>query len=233
VLKKQSQPIGGNRIITERRSKECGRLGGLNETVTHQCFFVSITDRSAAALTPIINQWIHPGTILSDCWKSSSLKSEGYFLHETVNHSIQFISESGAHINHIESTWKAFEKSLPHFSICKKLYESYFIEYCICCHFLDTAEYKLLEFLKLVTSVYCPPVLGYNCVTRRSWLLMFLQPTVIRSFLRLPLPLTCQHSTLASIFHRLMRKFDIIKTIVLLTCFCKVRWCISCFLPSH
>ena len=73
-----------------------------------KCFFVTVSDRSAQTLIPLIKRWILPGTtIVSDCWKSySSLASEGY-IHDTINHSIQFVSVSGAHTNHTESRWNA------------------------------------------------------------------------------------------------------------------------------
>jgi len=76
-----------------------------------KCFFVSVPDRSAATLVPIIKRFILPGTtILSDCWKAySCLRDEGY-LHETVNHSVEFVSETGAHTNGIESRWNAVKK---------------------------------------------------------------------------------------------------------------------------
>jgi len=63
-----------------------------------KCFFVTVADRSA--LISLIKKWILPGTtILSDCWKAySSLVEEGY-IHETVNHSIQLVSDTGVHTN--------------------------------------------------------------------------------------------------------------------------------------
>ena len=46
-----------------------------------QVFFVTVPDRSAATLIPIITRYILPGTtIVFDCWKSySSLRDEGFF----------------------------------------------------------------------------------------------------------------------------------------------------------
>jgi len=46
----------------------------------------------------IIKRWIlHHTTIYSDCWHSySTLVSEGY-IHSTVNHSVEFKSETGTH----------------------------------------------------------------------------------------------------------------------------------------
>ena len=63
-----------------------------------KCFFETVEDRYAATLIPIIKRWILPGTtISSDCWKAySSLQQEGH-IHATINHSIQFVSETGTH----------------------------------------------------------------------------------------------------------------------------------------
>ena len=115
-------------------------------------FFATVEDRSAQTLIPLIKRWIRPGTkILSDCWKSyASLQEEGY-LHETVNHSVTFVSETGVHTNTIESRWLSLKKSLPKYGTTKGLYESYLAEYCIRRKYLDTAEDS---FLKLIAKVY-------------------------------------------------------------------------------
>ena len=123
---------------------------------------MTVTDHSAATLVPIIKRWLLPGTtVLSDCWRAySSLVNEG-FVHETVNHSIEFVSECGTHTNTIEGTWSALKKSLPHYGTTKDLYNSYFAEYCIRKKFFGDAGNKFIEFLRLVCRVYKqsePPV---------------------------------------------------------------------------
>ena len=122
-----------------------------------KCFFVSVPDRSAATLVPIIKRFILPGTtILSDCWKAySCLRDQGY-LHETVNHSVEFVAETGAHINGIESRWNAMKKSLPRYGTNRELYNSYFAEYCILKTILSNTDDKFIAFLRLVGSVYKP-----------------------------------------------------------------------------
>ena len=78
-------------------------------------FLVTIEDRSAATLIPLIKQYILPGTkVMSDCWKAyTTLQDEGY-IHGTVNHSIEFVnSQTGDHTQTIESTWHTVEQSLP------------------------------------------------------------------------------------------------------------------------
>ena len=79
---------------------------GRNERNTKNCLAVSVEDRSADTLSPIIQKLVLPGTtIISDCWKAySQLEEEGY-QHQTVNHSKDFIKkETGAHTNTTEST---------------------------------------------------------------------------------------------------------------------------------
>ncbi|KAI1717084.1 ISXO2-like transposase domain-containing protein [Ditylenchus destructor] len=69
--------------------------------------------RSAAALLPIIQQHIAPGTtIRTDMWKAydglDSLPDMNY-THEQVNHSDPdrpFVSEAGVHTNRVESSWR-------------------------------------------------------------------------------------------------------------------------------
>jgi len=105
-------------------------------------FFVPASDCSAATLIPIFQRWILPSiTVLPDCWKAySSLEREG-FIHETVNRSVHFVSESASHRNTTESRWKAFKKLLPKYNTAKELYHSYFTEYCIHQKFINIANF--------------------------------------------------------------------------------------------
>jgi len=131
ILQQHSEPIGGPGTVVEtdeskfvKRKYNRGKrvdgvwvFGGIErDTTPPKCFFLTVEDRSAATLIPIIKQYILPGTtIVSDCWKSySSLRDEGS-LHQTVNHSIEFVSESGTHTNNTESRWNALKKSLPRY----------------------------------------------------------------------------------------------------------------------
>jgi len=141
--------------------------GCLNPANPAKCFFVTFSDRSAATLIPLIKKWILPGTtILSDCWKAySSLIDEGY-IHETVNHSNEFVSDAGMHINNIESRWNAVKKSLPHYGTCKVLYDSYFKEYCVRRKYTDVARWQRIRFWS-----FCASLQNYT-VVRRTHLLL-------------------------------------------------------------
>ena len=87
---------------------------------------MSVEDRSADTLIPIIKKHVLPGTIIiSDCWKAYSKLEEEGFQHQTVNHSKEFINkETGAHTNTIESTWRAVKTSLPKHGTVKSLYDT-------------------------------------------------------------------------------------------------------------
>jgi hypothetical protein len=65
-------------------------------------------------LLPIIQDWIEPGTlIVSDFWKAYDCLSSSGYQHLKVNHSIEFKdSETGAHTNAIESSWRAAKASM-------------------------------------------------------------------------------------------------------------------------
>jgi len=119
ILQEQSEAIGGPGKFVEideskfgKRKYHRGRrvegvwvFGGIErDSNPPKCLFVPVEDHSAATLIPIIKQWIKPGTtVLSDCWKAyQSLNAEGY-IHSTVNHSIEFVSDKGVHTNTIES----------------------------------------------------------------------------------------------------------------------------------
>jgi len=119
-IETKSEMIGGEGEVVEIDESKFGKrkynrghyvkgqwvFGGV-ERGTGRTFLVAVHDRSAETLIGLIKQWILPGTtIISDCWAAySSLHEEGY-THFTVNHSIEFVSETGAHTNTIESTWK-------------------------------------------------------------------------------------------------------------------------------
>ena len=75
---------------------------------------VEVLDRSAATLLPLIQQHILPGTtVLSDEWRSYSRIPTLGMVHETVNHSLNFVDPStGAHTQGIESTWAAAKRMM-------------------------------------------------------------------------------------------------------------------------
>ena len=171
VIETKSEPIGGVGKVLEideskfgKRKYHCGRrvdgvwvFGGI-ERESKRCFLVSVEDRSAATLVPIIKQYILPGTkIMSDCWKSyDKLEEEGY-IHGTVNHSIEFVnSDTGDHTQTIESTWRAVKRSLPRSGTTKDHYNSYFAEFIFRRQYLAHSEDRLMALFKETNEVYRP-----------------------------------------------------------------------------
>jgi hypothetical protein len=86
---------------------------GMIEEETRLCVFWTVNDRKKDTLLSIIREHIAEGsTIKSDEWAAySSLNDEG-FKHLTVNHSIQFVNNSGIHTQLIESTWSQIKSIL-------------------------------------------------------------------------------------------------------------------------
>ncbi|GFS92362.1 putative transposase-like protein [Trichonephila clavipes] len=92
-------------------------FGGI-ERKMGRCFLVAVHDKMAETLIGLFESWIEPGTtIISDNWKSYKKLSERGYHHLTVNHSLEFVdSETGAHTNTIEVTWRHFKASLPEYN---------------------------------------------------------------------------------------------------------------------
>ncbi|GFX11204.1 putative transposase-like protein [Trichonephila clavipes] len=69
-------------------------------------------------ITEKLGRGIEPGTtVISNCWKSWERLSERGYHHFTVNHSLEFVdSETGAHTNTIEVSWRHFKASLPEYN---------------------------------------------------------------------------------------------------------------------
>ncbi|KFM60959.1 putative transposase-like protein, partial [Stegodyphus mimosarum] len=128
-------------------------FGGV-ERGTGRLFLVAVHDRSMETLMRCIEEWIESGTtIYSDGWKScKDLGKEG-FEHLTVNHSINFMdSESGCHINTIESTWRHVKASLPSYNR-KSDFEFYLAVY-IFYHFcFEVGEDSFNIFVEFVRNV--------------------------------------------------------------------------------
>ena len=63
--------------------------------------------RDAATLLPIIQSHVQSGAVVhSDEWRAyCRIQSQLGLQHHTVNHTIQFITPTGVHTNHIESYW--------------------------------------------------------------------------------------------------------------------------------
>ena len=80
-----------------------------------------VSARDAATLLPIIRDHVMPGTtICSDEWAAYNnvYTLAPVVTHETVNHSISFVSPTGVHTNHIESYWNRAKIKLKRMRGC-------------------------------------------------------------------------------------------------------------------
>ncbi|KAI6647775.1 hypothetical protein LOD99_8490 [Oopsacas minuta] len=140
------EPIGGHGHIVEidesnfgKRKYHRGRqlsekwVFGGSDRVTKEAFMVTVEDRSASTLIPIIEQYIKSGTIIqSDEWASYNLIPPATFTHLTVNHSIQFVVPgTEIHTQTIESTWGQAKKKMRNsMTTNPELLDTYLAEYC-------------------------------------------------------------------------------------------------------
>ncbi|XP_032671445.1 uncharacterized protein LOC116844262 [Odontomachus brunneus] len=115
-----SKPLSGPGIIVEideakfgRRKYHKGRLitgqwlfGGV-ERHNDRLFVVSVPDRTLAALIPIIRRYIASGSIIySDCWRAYDALCKENYLHQTVNHSRNFVDRvTRVYTQNIERLW--------------------------------------------------------------------------------------------------------------------------------
>lgn len=81
-------------------------LGGVELTPQRKIFLAVVPRRDAETLTQVICHFVKPGSLIrSDGWSAySGLRdTEGmYWVHQAVNHRIEFVTEEGVHTNNIE-----------------------------------------------------------------------------------------------------------------------------------
>ena len=80
-----------------------------------------VPKRDATTLLPIIQQHVAPGTVVwSDEWAAynhvASLPNVSN--HDVVNHSVEFVSPSGVHIQNVESYWNRIKIKLKRMHGC-------------------------------------------------------------------------------------------------------------------
>lgn len=165
------KPIGGAGKVVEIDESKFGKrkyhrghhvegqwvFGGI-ERDSGECFMVPVERRDKETLLPIIKNWILPGTtIMSDCWKAyDCLTDEGY-MHQKVNHSIEFVdSQSGACTNRIEASWNAAKRTIEASGRRKQFYHGYLSKYMFQkrCQLQKLDQFK--EFMKAAGKLYDP-----------------------------------------------------------------------------
>lgn len=131
-------------------------FGGV-ERGRNKCFMEVVPRITKLVLLKVLRKYVLPGTtIVSDCFKSyDCLKDEG-FRHLTVNHKIQFKNpDTGARTNSIEGTWSAIKRSFRGPNTCKRMFDSYLMEYMWRRRHSDAKD-LFLEFLSAVERIYTP-----------------------------------------------------------------------------
>ena len=129
-------------------------LGGV-ERGTDKVFMQIVPSRDAATLLPIITANVEPGTeIHTDEWRSyATLNVQGY-VHNSVNHSIQFVNPAnGAHTQSIECTWAHAKKKYKRMhGTSKPLFATYLIEFIWRRKIGKDTPFAM--FLNCITAVY-------------------------------------------------------------------------------
>ena len=147
----------GNRIIVEIDETKLGKrkyhrgkrvegvwvFGGVERTPQRRVFCMSVENRTAQTLMPLIYKYIKPGSIIhSDCWRAyngiegevppefeSVCPIDPEYTHKTVNHSIGYKADNGTHTNTIEGTWLGLKINVPYRARTKDFVDGYTIEF--------------------------------------------------------------------------------------------------------
>ena len=139
-------------------------FGGI-EVNSKNCFLVAVTNRIAATLLPIIQQYILPGTtVVSDLWRTYNTVSNLGNIHLTVNHSIHFVDYmTQATTNHVESMWaRAKRRNKRENVTLRTSLDCYLIEFLRCEQFgRDTFENFLTHIREVYPSSIYLPVLAH------------------------------------------------------------------------
>jgi len=169
-LERRSQVLGGPGVVVEideakigRRKYNRGRwvngnwiFGGI-ERGTGRCFIVPVQNRGSDTLLGVIQNWIRPGTtIMSDCWKAYDCLSDEGFVHQTVNHSQNFVDpRSAAHTQHIERVWREVRGNIPRFGRKDSHMVGYLAEFLFKQKYPDHRD-RVHAFFSAVAELYPP-----------------------------------------------------------------------------
>ena len=80
-----------------------------------------VQQRDAATLLPLIQNHVNPGTTVhSDLWAAYNRVRQlpGVAAHNTVNHSVEFVTPTGVHTQNIESYWNRVKTKLKRMKGC-------------------------------------------------------------------------------------------------------------------
>ena len=130
--------------------KANGSLGGYEKYNKQKVIMIPVKDRKQNTLIPLIQKWIHPGSIIhSDCWKSYNKLPKLGYTHVTVNHSKEFLSkENAASTNGIESDWHHAKVLIPHYGVHRGMHSGYLAEFMWRRKHMDEDK-----FIQLITDI--------------------------------------------------------------------------------
>ena len=142
-----SEQIGGPDKVVEideakfgKHKFNCGRVvkgqwvfGGF-ERESKRIFIVPVPDRTSDTLVREIKKYILPGTkIISDCWQGYQGLEKEEYVHETVNHSLNFVDpESGAFTQNIERSWRDARTGVQKYGRREEYFQEYLTLHLFC-----------------------------------------------------------------------------------------------------
>jgi len=87
-------------------------------------------ERSAEILIPLILKHVAIGTtIRTDEWKGYTQLPRYGYVHQTVNHSREFVTEEGVHTNRVESMWRPMRAFFQGRLISDDVFADHLVEY--------------------------------------------------------------------------------------------------------
>ena len=130
-------------------------FGGIDRDI-RECFAVLVDRHDAATLIPIIYQYALPGTkFYRDEWRSYNAVNNdnngpGRYIHQTVNHSINFVDPTTlVHTQNIENMWMvAKTKKKNQMGQHRSLLDTHLIEFVWCCKFADRPFKNLIRMIQ-------------------------------------------------------------------------------------
>ena len=117
-----------------------------------------VEQRNKDTLLPLIKDWILPGTtVLSDLWGAYNCLGDEGFVHDGVNHSVNFVDpETGAHTQNIENTWSHAKRFLHGKGTSADLFPSHLMEFMWRRVFGDRPFVNILKHIAYVYNVQQP-----------------------------------------------------------------------------
>lgn len=106
--------FGKRKYNKGRKVKGQWVLGGICSE-TNDVFLIPVDKRDKETLIPLIVENVEQGSrIVTDCWAAYNDLQEHGFVHETVNHSENFIDpDTGANTQKVENLWRCIKRTLP------------------------------------------------------------------------------------------------------------------------